>query len=301
MDPILLGIIALVVVGGALFFKKHPDVAAQVQAALAPELVKLKGQMTNAVTQVEAAAKKAIVPTAVPIVASDTTPNSVVVGAVAVSAPTPSSPTAPTVQRIGGVAVASSIPINPAWAPSQEDLIYGGAFGGAERALTDPSNTPDPAKWPARSPAGYPLFYALMPGPNGGTIPAPGMPACPLYRGQTFPDDASIAKFIAEEPGRLATYAARDTQTAIDFATLQPGQWDLHQATLADLLFVNANFATLMAKVGPTGLLNQCVNWVNGQAAKPPIPGLADIDADIGLDRLTFNQAAYTGPLRALL
>ncbi len=91
-------------------------------------------------------------------------------------------------------------PINPKWVPSMEALVFGGFFlpNSKDRkiVLWDPSNAPE--GYPARSPAEYPLSYAI--GGDG----KPVGEAMVVFNGNTFKDDAQIETYILAVAARDA-------------------------------------------------------------------------------------------------
>jgi hypothetical protein len=78
------------------------------------------------------------------------------------------------------------------------------------------SNTPDWRKWSDTSPEGYPLWYALQPDGQGGTMPVPGRQPTLVYDGQTsFANVQEIRDYMVAIKTRADTAAAADASADV--------------------------------------------------------------------------------------
>lgn len=132
----------------------------------------------------------------------------------------------PQVIEVDGVHLLAAAPINPAFKFDPQTKAYDNAHS----YLFDPSNGGKcvPPQ-PTRSPAGYPLFYAI------GAGNAPVGPARVLYNGQTFDDDAAVASYIAAV---AAAHTADDASAAAAAAQVFAGPVPVATLTHADLQFL---------------------------------------------------------------
>lgn len=187
----------------------------------------------------------------------------------------------PQVIEVDGVHLLAGAPINPSFKFDAQTKAYDNAHS----YLFDPSNGAKcvPPQ-PTRSPAGYPLFYAI------GAGNAPVGPARVLYNGNTFPDDAAVAAYIAAV---AAARAAGDVAAAAAAAQVFAGPVPLTALTKSDLEFLwwaTSNAAT-------PKLHNWQFDVLSGSRVAIQ-QALASVSGDIAWLR-KYDAAGYKGVLRS--
>lgn len=187
----------------------------------------------------------------------------------------------PQVVEVDGVHMLADAPINPAFKLDATTKAYDNAHS----YLFDPSNGSkcNPPQ-PTRSPAGFPLFYAI--GANNAPVGEPRV----LYNGQTFADDAAVASYITA----LATaHAADDVSAAAAAAQTFAGPVPVSALTKDDLRFLwwaDANPAT-------PKLHNWAYTVLSGSRREIQV-ALASVSEDISWLR-SYDATKYQGVLRS--
>lgn len=121
--------------------------------------------------------------------------------AVVAKTETPVAPAYPREETVNGIRYMLKAPLNANYAGGMAATIFSKGH-----VLFDPSNAPE--GYPLRSPANYPLSYAI--GGDGKPVGA----ARVLFNGNTFADDAAVALYIE----RTTRTPAQEAQIVADWA-----------------------------------------------------------------------------------
>ena len=187
----------------------------------------------------------------------------------------------PQVIEVDGVHLLASAPINPNWKIDDETRAYDSPTS----YLGEPSNGGKcKPPQPLRSPAGYPLFYAL--GAGNAPVGAPRV----LYGDTSYPDDAAVAAAIA---AKASDDQAHDIAAAAAANQVFAGPVPVSALAKDDLRFLwwaNANPAT-------PKLHNWAYTVLSGSRRDIQV-ALASVSADIAWLR-HYDPATYSGVLRS--
>lgn len=218
----------------------------------------------------------------------------------------------PKVKTINGVTMMLLEPLNPKWRGSVASQIITG-YG---KVGVDPSNSPDPAVYPLRSPAGFPMIYPVIPDQNGKPFVSNKMPPRVSFDGQTFENDAMVDDYLTRVSLRDQNLIAGDMAMAATAEALYPGALDIRLLDADGLKFLwtfSNEISGDSTKVGPAGIRKRFHHWMDyggntddgtGHAPKldvlPATEGWT-VDEFRSVRNGTWDWSNYHGPARKLL